>query len=451
MKKMKKKNEEYYITLAEKLVKAGVINVEQLSTIVSDVNVKYGFKSLSNSNSIYVTVNSLSEVFGDDLEIQKIESTGKDGRKVKTNFYNLKQVNRGRIYGHFNVSPKSLFTSGSMTPQDLEYRDAYLRKAKDDMAKNPNLKREEAVRSAQKKVQKLTKEMINKVWEIIPNFEIGKSMNLDEKDVRFLQKSVIDTFFWYGVDLGIGIVSKRTIVFKKSMPEVAKEIISLAKRVFKLTLTMPVIEKKSEVILESNEAYVVLITGGLIMKNDGRFIETYNITSTLRNNHYHSIELSGHQIEEIIKKVPHLFQKAGNKISMVGDKNETWKKIQEQYSPYSLEWIIPWCINSDIELRDIQNIFPNSYQEREDIKTGSRIIMIKTDRSIKSFMSLAKLSEKFRDIDFPIGEPNLIDKLNHEIVYLDSNLFNLMLGKVDPAEWRGNSDRLLLQIEEGYV
>ena len=94
---MKKKNEEYYITLAEKLIKAGVINAEQLSAIISEVNVKYGFRSLSNSNSIYVTIKSVSEIFGDDLEIQKIETKGKDGRKVKTNFYNLKQINRDKI------------------------------------------------------------------------------------------------------------------------------------------------------------------------------------------------------------------------------------------------------------------------------------------------------------------------------------------------------------------
>lgn len=450
---MKKKNEEYYITLAEKLIKAGVINAEQLSAIISEVNVKYGFRSLSNSNSIYVTIKSVSEIFGDDLEIQKIETKGKDGRKVKTNFYNLKQINRDKIYNHFKVSPKRLFNCGSsLTSQDVEYRDAYLRLANKDMAKNPNLTREEAIRSAQKRVQRLTKEMINKVWEIIPYFEVGKSMNLPEKDVKYLQKYAIDTLLGYGVDLGIKIVSKKTISFKRSMPEVAKEIINLAGKVLKLILHMPVIEKKTEVILEGNEAYVVLVAGGLIMKNDGKFIESHNITSVLRNNHYHFIELSGYQIDGILKKVPHLFQKVGaNKITMVGDKNETWKKIQEQYSPYNQEWIIPWCINSDIKLEDIQNMFPNSYQERDDIKTGSRIIIIKTDRSIRSFMSLAKLSEKFRDVDFPIGEPNLMDKLNREVSYLDSSLFNLLLGKVSPTEWRGNSDKLLLQIEEGYV
>lgn len=451
---MKKKEEKYWIALAEKLIKAGVIGTEKLSEIVSETNVSFGFKALENKGSIYMALKELRKIYGDDFEIQKIETTGSDGRKIKNgNFYSLKQVNRARIYNHFGVSPTKIY-SGTTTPQDLEHRNAYLRVANKTMEQNPGMSKEDAVMQARRKVQRLTKEMVNAVWTVMPKMKAGESIELSRKDVEFFGKSVIDTFSYYGVNLGIEVISRRAIKFNRDMAPVAREVMDLAQKVLKLKLKMPVVEKKSEIILQGNEGYVALVIGGLIMKNDGKFVEIHKITGALRNNHYHTIDMSGHQIEELIKKVPHLFQKVGgNGINLVGDRKETWDKIQEQYSPYNQEWIIPWCVNSDITLNEIQYTFPKSWQEREDINVGSRIIMIKLDRSIRSFMSLAKLNEKFRGgTDFPIGEPGLVEKLDKESIYIDSATLNFMLGKTTTAEeWRGNSDRLLLQIEEGCI
>lgn len=447
----KKQNEKYFIALAEKIEKAGVVDVLTLTDLVSEVNVAFGGKPLGNKNSIYMVTKKLSEVLGDCFEVTKIESKGSDGRDMKKNFYSIKKEYRDKIYRHFDVSPTRVY-SGTISKQDQAHRDACLKVAKEVREGNPNLDQKEAVFEARKMVTRLTEEIVKKAWEIIPKMKVGKSLDMKKSDIGVLQSKVINTFKAYGVDLGI-VTGKKLITFKRDMHPVAEEVRDLAWNVLKMKLNLPVVEIKRETPLSKDEDYAILVIGGLIMKNGGKFVEIPTITKVLRSNHYRKVDLSGNQVEKLVKRVPDLLQlNRSSGVSLVGEKDETWNKIQDLYSPKHQGWIIPWCVNSGLKLEEVQRVFPESYAEREDVTVGSRIIMIKTNRSIEAFMRLARLSEKFRDIDFPIGESNLVEKLKQENSFLEANMLNLMLGKINPDDWRGcNPDKLLLQIEEGYI
>ena len=438
MQKNKKKTEEYHITLAERLVVAGVVDRENLLKIMSEVNVEYGMKSLS-INSLSVMTDRISRVYGDDFERTKV------GKRV---LYSLKKVNKPRILNYFNPVGKT----GIVTKQDIAHRDAYLVVAKKAMEKNPSLNRQNAVISAKNNVEILSEEMVLKAWNLIGRFKkMGDMLQLKKDDnVIFIQR-VIETFKNYKVNLGFELV-KKTLKLKRDKTKVMKEISDLGWNVLHIKLGTVKENEEKVVPLSIEESYMILVAGGMIKKNDGKFITIHQLIKVLKDNHYRKFDLSIYQVEEIFKKVPQYFnlKMSTKEISMEGN---MWSKIYEEYAPKNQEWIVPWCINSDIRFEEIQKVFPESYQERKDINVGSRIIMIKADKSIKSFMKLARLSEKFRDSDFPIGENGLIERLAQESTYLEINLFNNMLGKINPAEWRSgiDPDKLLLQIEENCL
>ena len=453
--KTKKKTEEFYVTLGEKIIAAGVIGNKELGNIVSEVNVQYGYKAISHK-SIYAYYNVLCNVYGpENFERTRI-LTGKRGEST---CYSLKKIDTAKIKAFlgnkyegnpYNGSVEKEHYTGVVTKEDEAYRNAVLEEAK-EITKRPKM---EAIRKARGRLRKFDKEMVGKIQKFLPIYKKDKIMSLSTEEL-FSLKKMMQTLCRYKVNLGIEMIDATSIKFTRTREEVVKEVSDLAWKLLGIKISIVSKKPTNEAVnfeLTENESYIILVIGGLIMKNEGKKIESYQVVGALKNNHYRSLEVNQMQIERIIKKVPNLLEKVGTGgIGLVGNRESTWKNIQELYSPSKQEWIVPWCVNSDLPFKEIQNVFPNSWVEGEHIEVGSKIYMIKMDRSIKSFMKLALLSLKFRDTDFPIGESDLSARLKNEILYLNNSFINNQL-ITETYDWATkNTDKLLFQIEEGRV
>jgi hypothetical protein len=191
-----------------------------------------------------------------------------------------------------------------------------------------------------------------------------------------------------------------------------------------------------------NNDYVAFIIGGLIMVNNGKAVEALQVGNVLRNNSYNQIEVSESDVLRIANSYPEYFERNnfGKRINFVGKKDETWEKLSEK-SPCNKTWKIAWCINSGLDIKEVQDLFPKSYVEHEEINQGSKIFIVVADKGLNAFRKLSRLQLKMRAVDFPIGmDQNFLSSLKKE----DKRLENIMLGK----EKLSAADRTLELIED---
>lgn len=499
-KKRKLRDAQYYITVAKDVIDKGVVRQEELSEIIRIVDDKLG---INHAAKVFTIVEKFAEVFEKILDVVTVErEPGERGRGKRLNIpiYSFKKginpenINSTAIsyFEALGASRNASVVGGkTITKEDTLYRNAYVQEAKRLKSESDNgLTQIEAIAIAKKNVVKLKRSFIEEVWELLVMAVKNRHWTIESSELKskfgmtFNKNKLLswkDQLEKYNIRFFVVITDSKVdgrqwaVKFANDPAKIMDSISSLAKEYLGLELVNPIqrpkeISEKKIIKFGSNPEsidnipprikYIIFIMAGLIMKNDGKYVSTYEISPYLRENHYNKITTNDEELLNIVKTFPEFFERvdSGDRkgIRLSGICEETWKKIQLKFSPKSEKWIIPWCVNSGLSIEKVQEYFPSSYVEHPEIDSQSKIVIVVADKSIRSKINLAELQGQMRSCDFPIGEPTLVDWLESERK-ANSVLFcnNFLLDRRKTGQWSIKTvvdrDKILYQIEEGYL
>lgn len=497
-KQRKLRGAQYYITVAKDVIDKGVVKQEELAEIIRTVDDRLG---INHAAKVYTIVEKFAEVFKKVLDVVTVEREPEErgrGKRLNVSIYSFKKdVNLSNINStatsYFEAlsarRTASVVGNKTITKEDTLYRNAYVQEAKKVKSESDNeLTQAEAIAIAKKNVVRLRKSFIEDVWKLLVMAVKNRHWTVESSELKskfgatFSKNKLLS---WknqlekYNIRFFIVITDSRVdgrqwaVKFSNDPAEIMDSISSLAKEYLGLELVSPKkprdISERKIIKFESTSErvdnipprikYIIFVMAGLIMKNDGKYISTYEICPYLRENHYNKIATDDAELLDIVRTFPEFFERvdSGDRkgIRLSGICEETWKKIQLKFSPKGEKWIIPWCVNSGLSIEKVQEYFPSSYIEHPEI-SQSNIVIVVADKSIRSKINLAELQGQMRSCDFPIGEPGLIDWLESERK-ANNVLFcnNFLLDRKKTNQWSAKTvvdrDKILYQIEEGYL
>jgi len=505
----KVRREEYWRGVASLALKLGTLSQDDFVQILKEVDEKLGYKPASTNLEPVFT-----KIFGPVLETELLdrpeESRGVGKRKIMRiysfkkgtdeNMLNdtlkeyyadiKKKISTGMRSKAAAKKANGLAPNLTISEADKQYRDAYIKKAL-EIQKQEGIERKEAVKKARKSLRRPRAGNVVGFWKLSKLLQRRKNWDANSKDIRNIfgktltkqafQKMLKKLELWE-IKFHADFTEENSkdgkrmwkIVVRHSPEDIATQLESWAKT---WQIKLPKEEwkkreednkevvKKTMVItpakvddMSENMKYVVFVIAGLIKRSGNRGVQLLEIGSILRGNHYHRIETTDQDLKSIIKAFPKYFRLGMQNSSVVLEDPRYWEReIQEEYHPRKMEWRIPWVINSGLELDEVKKFFPKSYQIREDVRTSTKVIMVVTDRSILSYINLARLQEKMRDCDFPVGanEANLSDNLKKEAEILNRLTETYLLGRtndmINKLTTTTDKDKILIQIEEGYI
>ena len=495
MKKSEKpRGPEFYSALAMKVLDKGTTTQDEFRELIKATDEELGFYHRDKYN--YTIQGNFEKVFKDvlDVIVEKRDNTERGcGKRLMIKVFDFKTKNREEISAvvekHFSsLAPKKKSTTSvtTLSEADKVYRDAYVNKAKELEETDPTTDRHVAVKIAKKKVKKLSKDFIKKIWKILTIFNQSDYQEIASSTLKEAVHGVVtksepkkwtDQLTPYGVGFHVTVADhprdnrKWILKLNNDAVSVMMSLANVAKKMYGMDLVVPSnnngvkpgrytrlegtrqsIPASSEEYISPRVKYIVFAMAGIIQKQRA-FVDINQISSILRKNHYKSINVTGAELLEIVKAFPDYFERSIQRNSIGLKGRDTWSKIQK-FNPKNEEWIIPWVVNSGLDLAKIQEFFPNSYQVNPEVGVGSSIYMIRTDRSIGAFMKLARLQLLMRDCDYPISEEGLLDRLNNENKISEKLIQAIMLDRRKQSfeeETDTDRDKILYQIEENYV
>lgn len=483
--KMEKRGEKYYSELASKLIleKKRTCTREELVELIQQTDTKLGLTPSKTPKEAGPIATRFIEIFRDvieDVRMKKDDSERRGvGIKRTTTVYSLstsldcekaKKIVQD-AYKRSHRKKKVSEPTTSLSKTDMARRDIVVEIAKDLEKKNTDLQRKESIKIAKRTLPKVSVVknvmfLINKACKNPGN--IVESFEIRERFGHCCTRKVVESWFnsleKAGVRIPIGfkdsaVDGRSWSIQIRERTYSVKELEKLAEAVgleFKIEQSKRVVPQQSITarVNQKNDPHLAFIVAGLIMEC-GSSMTTFGISSILRNNSYHKIDVSDRDLYELAQNHPDLFDKPnmGKKtISLVGNK-ESVEKILKKINPANQPFNIGWCINSGLDIKKIKEIFPESYIDHEEVEVGSRIVIVRANNGILGRINLMRLQKQMRNCDFPIGmDRDFLHNLEIESSALDKRFDNFLIGlSIEKLQQIGQNDQTLLRLEQRYL
>lgn len=215
------------------------------------------------------------------------------------------------------------------------------------------------------------------------------------KDIIFsLSKKAVE---WYGEDLGAekdlgisGLMSVKTVEPKK------------------ITIT----EKKD---VDQDTGYLIYVIAG-ILKKHGKALDYDDLCKVLRDNF--SISTTKVDLRKLASEVPEFDGTIRvNSAIMLKDLTNGWINISEKYDPKNTRLSVIARIGMSLD--EVRKFIPET-EVLSVISDTDAIYRLWYNRSIHSFKDLIRLYRTFRGTDAILSDDVLVERMEREIVILDS-------------------------------
>lgn len=496
---------QYYVTVAQKVVEmGGLVQSDGLREAIREVEQTFGRVDLDSSyisrlEEKFLTV--FSEVCAVEVVKRDKEDRGR-GKRLNTKLIELKESNAEKLLevceksiplGQPRRQTQVVRTPTTLSKEEKARRDACVAKAIGLQEKNPSLTREEAIKIAREETKRITKEMVLKMYKILTKAKYDRDWSVKAQDCKAIinkttfgknmLRDLANAFQSNGIKIFVTFVEdehdRRTwkLRVNNNPGDLMGQLAEYARRTYDLRLVdenkpksaalglsgikkfVRVAPKKVKAELSEKMKYILFVMAGMLYKT-GKAVQLSDLCSILRGNRYHCLEVTPNEILEIVRTYPEYFEQGfQNRNTFCFSKRgeEVWKELKE-LNPANEAWNIPWIINSGLKLEDVREFFPASYQVRADVETGSTVIVVVADKSIRSKMQLGRLQQRMRDCDFPIASEELVQRLKDEVEVQNALFRAYMLDKSKQPDWtttRSNGgdsttekDKFLFQLEE---
>lgn len=439
---MKKRTEDYYRTLCNKVVVKRSFDLAEFIELVDTVDKIFNAKPVAGGTTYgYVKqLEYVKSILGNYIEVSKVSTGNYKGLRVD---YQTKvddqlsiEMANGLVTKRYSTFVKE---NSSQTKQGKIKRDVIVKVAKD--LESDTTDRATAIRKAESKVSvnnsKLlayansilellrvgrgsravsgnqVKEIFKQVGEDINNkssFEsvldainANNSLGIDFKDFLKLVQNPLSPDMW-SVE-----VNRPGAIYTK-VEEMCQKLSKEFKPAKKVT------SGDFDTPFRIDSGYVAFVIGGYL-KLSGNQVCVNDIREVLNNNTFINMGISTVEVVEVVKKYSEFFDYNTSLQTISFKENNSWLKVDRKYNPSYQKLDSFWVINSGLSNKDIEEIL--HLDTVEEVGVGkcqsTKIFKVSTGRGFTDIQRLAKLYNKLRLTRDFVLDKDLERKLTAEL------------------------------------
>lgn len=428
-------NVAYYSELVNK-IGSGIIRSADLYEFIRQNDEKFGRNCTDHSRCTRVT-DTLTSILGDKwIEVVKDESVKRIGRSNPRLFsLKLERGNENESLNKIKSDIRSYFLMKEVKSVPKA------KSIKEIAVVVPKGKKEKAPRTFTR--PKIT--MVRRLYDVLVKVCRGGKETVpfsklsEYMDHRFMSQQVLDT--WknslaeYGFSLDVRVVSIGGNKKAAKFSGVKDIIFSLSKKAVEWygedlgaekelglfgSIAVKTVEPRKVTVTEKKEVdqdtgYLIYVIGG-ILKKHGKALDYDDLCKVLRDNF--AISTTKVDLRKLANEVPEFDGTIRlNNAIMLKDLDNGWISISEKYDPKNTKLSVIARIGMTTD--EVRKFIPEA-EVLSVISDTDAIYRLWYNKSIHSFKNLIRLYRTFRGTDTILGNDTLVERMEREIVILDS-------------------------------